>query len=218
MKRVTTTVVLLCALQVFGGTATWAFFGPKGSDVEEKKETVRKERDGLLKTMIEKKPELKQKIAKAAGYATFSSVNVNLILLATANGYGVAVDNKAKKETFMRVASIGGGVGAGIKDLKLLFVFNNPEALTRFVDQGWQFGGQADATAKSGDKGLALEERVGIDVDTKKPGASVGRSAGLGEVVPVAAPVEIYQITSAGIALQATVSGTKYWKDAALNK
>jgi len=218
MKRAMIAVVLLCLLPVLSGNTVLAFLGPKGKDVEEKKASVRKESEDLLKAMIAKKPELKQKIAKAVGYATFSSVNVNLLLLATSNGYGLAVDNKTKKETFMRVASIGGGVGAGIKDLKLLFIFNNRDAMTRFVDQGWQFGGQADATAKSGDKGLAMEERLEVTADTKKPGASVGRSEGLGEVTSLGAPVEIYQITSAGIAIQATVSGTKYWKDGALNK
>jgi len=218
MRHATITTLLLGVLVLFTGNPAWAFFGPKGKDVEEKKATVRKDRDALLAAMIEKKPDLKEKLAKAAGYATFTTLNVNLLLLATGNGYGVAVDNQTKKETFMRVASIGAGVGAGIKDLKLLFVFNNRQAMQRFVDQGWEFGGQADATAKSGDKGIALEERVGVGVDTKKPGASGGRSAGSGEVTTLGAPIEIYQLTTAGIALQATVSGTKYWKDGALNK
>jgi hypothetical protein len=30
--------------------------------------------------------------------------------------------------------------------------------------------------------------------------------------------MEIYQFTQSGLALQATVQGTKYWRDEALNK
>jgi hypothetical protein len=30
--------------------------------------------------------------------------------------------------------------------------------------------------------------------------------------------MEIYQFTESGVALQATVAGTKYWKDSKLNK
>jgi len=217
--RMKMVMVLAMAVAVaVTGTSAWAFFGPKGATRQQKQAQVRKERDTMLKDMIAQRSELEAKIKKAAGYGTFSTVNVNLLLLASNNGYGIVVDNKSKKETFMRVASLGGGLGAGIRDMRALFIFNDAKAMERFVEQGWQFGGQADATAKSGQKGLAVGEGVQVNPDTKQPGASVGRTAGLGEVVPVAAPIEIYQVTEAGIALQATVSGTKYWKDADLNK
>ena len=36
--------------------------------------------------------------------------------------------------------------------------------------------------------------------------------------VSVGGAMEIYQFTESGVALQATVQGTKYWKDSKLNK
>jgi hypothetical protein len=90
MKRKT---ILLLAL-LYGSTAMAGLFGPKGSDVEEKKANVRKQRDEMLAEVYKAKPELKQKIESAAGYATFKNLNVNLLLLSTANGYGMVVDNQ----------------------------------------------------------------------------------------------------------------------------
>ena len=81
-------------------------------------------------------------------------------MLATARGVGIVKDNKSGKETFMKVTSIGGGLGAGIKDLQALLIFNDQEALRKFIDSGWQFGAQADASLKSGDKGAAVGEAI----------------------------------------------------------
>ncbi|MCH7671963.1 MAG: hypothetical protein IIB72_07320, partial [Proteobacteria bacterium] len=66
-------------------------------------------------------------------------------------------------------------------------------ALERFLDVGISVGGQADAAAKAGDLGAAIGGEAVID------------------------NVSIYQLTQSGLALQATVKGTYYWKDSDLN-
>lgn len=65
--------------------------------------------------------------------------------------------------------------------------------MNNFVENGWAFGAQADAAAKANDKGAAVGGEVTID------------------------NITIYQLTEAGLALQVTVKGTKYWKDGSLN-
>ncbi len=65
--------------------------------------------------------------------------------------------------------------------------------MQRFIDTGWEFGGHADAAAKAEGKGTAVGGEVLID------------------------KVTINQLTKAGLALQATMKGIKYWKDDALN-
>jgi lipid-binding SYLF domain-containing protein len=136
---------------------------------------------------------VKDKVKKAAGYAVFSNVGVNLILASFAGGKGVVVDKKGK-ETFMQMGSAGVGIGLGVKDFRALFVFTEREKLEQFIERGWDFSGQADAAAKSDDKGAAIAEA--------------------GTVLP---GVEVYQLTKNGIALQATLQGTKYWRDKDLN-
>ena len=213
-------LALACSAQAF-------LFGPKGDSNAEKKANIRKQRDEMLAELYSSKPELKKTLQKAAGYATFKQVNVNLLLLATGNGYGMVVDNKTKKETFMRMGSLGGGIGAGVKDVRVIFVFHKPEVMSQFIEQGWQFGGQADAAAKYQEKGVAAQQDVKGAVNFKDgtvaAGSSTSFSAGTTPSdktqgnVATRGGMEVYQFTESGVSLQATVSGTKYWKDSNLN-
>jgi len=177
--------------------AVAGLFGPKGDDVEQKRAAVRKDRDDILAKLYATRPEAKARVAGAAGYGTFNNKNMNLFLLSTGHGYGMIVD-KGGKETFMAMGSLGGGVGIGAKDLSVVFIFKTAEVMNKFIESGWQFGGEADATAKAGDKGAAAAKEGGVDA-----GGNL---------------FEIYQMTDTGVALQATVAGTKYWKDKDLNK
>lgn len=203
-------------------------FGPKGDSEAEKKANIRQQREEMLARLYAAKPEMKQALHKAAGYATFTQVNVNLLLLATANGYGVLVDNKTRQEIFMRMGSLGGGVGAGVKDVRVIFVFRDPKVMKRFIEEGWQFGGQADAAAKYKDTGVAADQSVKGSISpadgtvSGSSGTSVtgaaGKSNAAGTQMAAGSGMEIYQFTESGVALQATVAGTKYWKDSKLNQ
>ncbi len=161
--------------------------------LDDKKAKTRAMRDAVLAELYQQKPELKARIKKAAGYAVFSNVGVNLVLASFAGGHGIVVDKKGH-ETFMKMGSAGIGLGLGVKDFRGVFIFHDKARLQAFIDKGWDFSGQADAAAKSDDKGaqLALSGNV-ID------------------------GVELYQLTKNGLALQATLQGTKYWKDRDLN-
>jgi lipid-binding SYLF domain-containing protein len=163
---------------------------------EEKRASVRKMRDEVLAELYKLHPDAKAKIKKAAGYAVFSNVGVNLIFASVAGGSGIVVQSGflSDSETFMKMGSAGIGIGLGVKDFRAVFVFHEKDKLETFIEKGWDFSGQADAAAKSDDKGAAL--------------------AGAASVVP---GVEVYQITKNGLALQATLQGTKYWKDRDLN-
>ncbi|MHC4332812.1 MAG: lipid-binding SYLF domain-containing protein [Planctomycetota bacterium] len=167
---------------------------PGGATVGEKRADVLKMRDGMLAELYAEKPETKAKIANAAGYGTFSNININLFLASTGNGYGVVHNNGKGDDTYMRMAMVGIGLGLGVKDFRAAIIFKNQDALSTFVDKGWEFGGHADAAAKAGDKGGAAN--VAGDITSG---------------------MEIYQFTESGIALQATIAGTKYWKDKELN-
>lgn len=161
--------------------------------LEDKKTKTRRMRDSVLADLYKEKPELKNRIKKAEGYAVFSNVGVNLVLASFAGGSGVVVDRKGN-ETFMKMGSAGLGIGLGVKDFRGVFIFHDKDKLRKFIDTGWDFSGQADAAAKSDDKGAQL--------------------AVAGNVID---GVELYQLTKNGLALQATLQGTKYWKDRDLN-
>ena len=170
-------------------------FGADEKENEDNRAKTRKMAAETLKDLYKMQPTAEAAINKSAGYAVFDNTGVNLLLLSTARGAGIAVNSKTKQETFMKMASVGAGPGAGVKDYRVVFVFGNDKALAQFLDSGWSGSAQADAAAKAGEKG--------------------GAYSGAAEVAP---DVWAYQITKNGLALQLTLQGTKYYKDDDLNK
>ena len=122
-----------------------------------------------------------------------TNANVNLVLASFGGGLGVVRDNETGMEIFMRMGEVGIGLGAGIKDFRAVFVFHDRAALERFLDVGVSIGGQADAAAKAGDLGAAVSGEAIVD------------------------NVTVYQLTQSGLALQAIIKGTRYWRDPKLN-
>ncbi len=74
----------------------------------------------------------------------------------------------------------------GVKDYRVVFVFQTREKFDEFLSAGWGAEGQADAAASTGEKGAE------------------GSGA-----VSVPDGVSIYQLTEKGLALQLTIQGTQ---------
>ena len=169
---------------------------PAFADKSDKKRAkIMSMRDKTLTELFESRPQAKAEIDDAVGYAVFSNVGVNVIFLSAGGGSGVAHDNRSGQNTYMKMATAGVGIGLGIKDFRAVFVFHTEEGFDSFVDKGWDFSGQADAAATVDD--------VGGEV---------------GEAASIRKKVSVYQFTKNGLALQATLQGTKYWKNKKLNK
>ena len=183
------TLFLSLGALLFDCTAT----GLRESSIEQRRQEVFKMRQSVLNQLYAVKPDTEAQIDNAAGYAVFTNASVNLILASFGGGLGVVLDNDTGRETFMRMGEVGVGLGAGIKDFRAIFVFHDRAALQRFLDVGISIGGQADAVAKAGDLGAAVSGEAIVD------------------------NVTIYQLTQSGLALQATIKGTRYWRDPKLN-
>jgi hypothetical protein len=99
--------------------------------------------------------------------------------------------------------------------MRALFVFHDRNALRTFIEEGLEFGGQAEVAATAGDVGVA----AGTQVAATEAGASGGLGGRSGETLSEAAGAgfSVYRLTQAGAAASATLSGTKYWKDKELN-
>jgi len=166
-----------------------------GDSPDEKRGKTRKMAAETLTDLYKLQPSAKAAIEKSAGYAVFDNMGTNLLLVSTGHGAGIAVNSANKSETFMKMISAGAGVGVGVKNYRVIFAFETPEALSKFLESGWDASGQADAAAKTGQGG--------------------GAYSGAASVAP---GVWVYQITKKGLALQLTLQGTKYYKDDDLNK
>jgi len=166
-----------------------------GDSPDKKREKTRKMADATLEDLYKLQPTCREAIQKSAGYAVFNNMGTNLFLLSTARGAGVAVNSKTSQDTFMKMISAGAGPGVGVKDYRVVFVFETEKALANFLDSGWSGSGQADAAAKTSQSGGAYSGAAMVEPD-----------------------VWVYQITKKGLALQLTLQGTKYYKDDDLNK
>jgi lipid-binding SYLF domain-containing protein len=189
MRNLTTLVLVLIVSAALTGCTT-----PKGDTGDDKRQSILKMRDETLARLYRHKPEAREEVEKAAGYAVFSNVGLTVLVVGAGDGYGVAVDNATGKTTFMKMGQGALALGLGVKDFRAVFVFREESTFRRFVDKGWEFGGEASAEAKSGDKG--------------------GESTAAGSVQH---GVRIYQFSQSGVELKAAIPLTKYWKYDELN-
>jgi len=187
------TALFITALMLNG---FWS--GKSDKDIKAENNEAKKERQvtntQTLKKLYKYAPNAKEMISNAYGYATFSNVGVNLIILSAEGGKGMAHNNKTGKNTYMNMGSGGVGFGLGVKDFRAIFIFENKKVFDSFVNSGWEANAQADAAAKAGNSGGALNAAI-----TVAPG------------------IRLYKLTQNGLAIQATIQGTKYWKDSDLN-
>lgn len=178
--------VLACALAL-------PVAGFAASKEKEQKE-FRKAGKDALSAVYKAAPSAKKAVESAAGYAAFSNFGMKILVAGSGTGKGIAVDNKTKALTYMKMIEVQAGLGFGVKRFSLVWVFETEEALKRFVDSGWEIGAQATAAAKTDDKGTSFQGAVSV-----APG------------------IWLYQVTDKGLALELTAKGTKYYKDGDLN-
>jgi lipid-binding SYLF domain-containing protein len=154
---------------------------------------TRLEIDGVaaktLEAVVGRSAGAKALFDKSYGYAVFDS-RKGSFLITTGKGLGVAVRKDSGERTYMHVATLGANLGAGVQFYQGLFLFETKAAFDAFVNQGWQ----ADAGA----------------------GATLGK-ASLEAQAKFTNGMAYYQLSETGILLDATLSGTKYWKSAELN-
>ena len=166
----------------------------QAASVAEERSASNTESKKTLSMLYKAHQSAKIEIKNAYGYATFSNFGVNLLFFSVEGGSGVAVNNKTNKRIYMNMASGGVGLGLGVKDFRAIFIFDNKKVFNSFINSGWEANAQADAAAKSDEKGGSIEGAV-----TVQPG------------------IKLYKLTKNGLAIQATIQGTKYWKDEDLN-
>ena len=165
-----------------------------GADKAKEQAEVRKAGQDALAAVYKAQPSARKAVESAAGYAAFSNFGMKILVAGGGSGKGIAVNNKTKATTYMKMAEVQAGLGMGAKKFQVVWVFETESALNNFVNSGWEFGAQATAAAKTGDKGTAYQGALAVS-----PG------------------VWIYQMTDKGLALELTAKGTKYYKDSDLN-
>ncbi len=167
---------------------------PNEGKIIQARHQVREMAQDALASLYEIQPGARRAIERSAGYAVFSTFGVKLFFAGGTTGKGMVVNKRTGRQTFMQMAQVQGGLGFGVNKNRLIFVFANEQALSSFINQGWEFGAQANVSAMAGGQG----------------GMFTGAAA-------VAPGVYLYQLTDTGLSATLTVSGTKFFKDGDLN-
>jgi lipid-binding SYLF domain-containing protein len=183
-------------LKVIAGTLVCAFAltAHAADDKAKEQQAVRDASNKILQKLYQAQPKARAAISSATGYAVFSNTGIKILLAGSGKGKGLAVNNKTKQETFMKMVELQAGLGMGVKKFSVIFVFESAKAMNGFINSGWEFGGQANASAKNGDKGGDLSGAASVSDD-----------------------VWMYQMTDKGLSVELTGKGTKYYKDDDLN-
>lgn len=117
---------------------------PNEGKIIQARHQVREMAQDALATLYEIQPGAQRAIANAAGYAVFSTFGVKLFFAGGTTGKGMVVNQRTSRQTFMQMAQVQGGLGFGVNKNRLIFVFATEQALRNFINQGWEFGAQAN--------------------------------------------------------------------------
>jgi len=167
---------------------------PNEEKIIEAREQVREMAQDALAALYETAPRANRAIEHAAGYAVFSTFGIKVFFAGGTTGKGMVVNNRTHRQTFMKMVQVQGGLGFGVNQNRLIFVFTTEQALRNFINQGWEFGGQANLSAMASGQGTQFSGAAAVS-----PG------------------VYLYQLTNTGLSATITVSGTKYFKDPDMN-
>jgi lipid-binding SYLF domain-containing protein len=171
-----------------GGAAVFAA-EPAGQERAEKRAEIDAAEQQTLDRLFRESPRAKKLFDTSYGHAVFTSLKV-AVGISGGGGHGVAVSHAADQRIYMRMGSVGVGLGLGGRKYRVVFLFEDQKTFDRFVDKGWQADTSASAAA-----------------GTESAGVSSTFSDG----------VAIFQLTDKGLMAQAEIAGTKYWKSEKLN-
>jgi len=155
---------------------------------EARAEIIKIEKD-TMNLLFKQAPAAKAQYDEAYGYAVFDTRKF-AFMITTEYGAGVAVNRQSSKRTYMKMASGGVNVGLGGEFYQIVFLFRDKKVFDAFVEDGYQAGSEATATA--------------------------GSEAERGEVNYVNG-MATYKLNPKGLKLTLDITGTKFWQDDKLN-
>jgi len=164
------------------------------AEIHQKRQATIKMAETGLNFLLKQDPKVRKDIESAAGYAVFSTTNVNVILVVVARGEGVLYDKRYKDQpVFMRDMKTGEGLGAGYQEQYQIIIFKTQDAIEQFI-----------LTTVDG-------QQMGLDIEAN---FSAGSSSSIRSFNP---NVTFYTVGISGYDLQANYGGALYMVDQQLN-
>jgi lipid-binding SYLF domain-containing protein len=156
---------------------------------EAKAQKIDETADETLQELFAENAKAKTLYENSYGWAVFDNLKMALGI-SGGGGNGVAVEKASGERTYMKMGTGGVGLGIGVNKYQVVFLFEDAQTFTNFVEKGWQ--AEAEATAAAGES--AAEAKTNF-----------------------VNGLAIYQLTEKGLMANADIAGTKYWKNKKLN-
>ena len=161
----------------------------KSLEREAKRMKIDEMADLALKKVLAGNEKAERLYELSYGWAAFDNLKL-AFGFSGGGGNGVAVKIAGDQRTYMKMGTVGVGLGLGANTYQVVFLFQDERTFNAFVERGWQ----ADAGAS------AVAGRAGAEVKTDFVNG-----------------MAVYQITDTGLMAHADIAGTKYWKNKKLN-
>lgn len=145
---------------------------------QEHRENLKRDVKDAKTAFINANSELESMLSSAAGYAIFPNVGKGAWILGGAAGNGIVYE-KGQLAGYAELRQIDIGFQFGGKAYRELIIFKTQEALNKFKEGDFEFGGSASAVIWDKGKGEAItfEDGVGVAI-MPKAGAMAGISVG----------------------------------------
>lgn len=189
MRKAWKILCLVCVMMVLCAGTVMA------KSVEEKRTETREKAEEVLAELYEQQPNARYEVENSSAYAVFFNTGIKIGILGSAHGRGIAINNETDEECFMNMKELSAGLGLGVKEYSLVFIFEDQDVWNHFTSGDWTCGGgSASAGATDGESGGGIEGAVKL-----------------------ADGIWVYQMTTKGITLEASLNGTKFTRDKKLN-
>lgn len=106
-----------------------------------------------LADLEKQEPKTKDEITQSVGYVIMNNKLTKIPLVGVGAGYGVGIDTKSGKRTYLRMRRFDIGAGWGARAVRPVLIFQDEEKFRKYIDGEWDATIGAEATAKAGDKG-----------------------------------------------------------------
>ena len=189
MKKIISLLIAVVSITFLSGCLS-----PSGNNFAEKKENAQIMREDAVKYFIKSDVRFRDLINNSAGYAIVNGTGVDIFLLSSESGWGVLYSRHNDHYKYIKLYSIGAGLGLGVRDFRSLYVFDTVKDIQYFLEHGWFLGAQANAALKFDYGG-----------------------AGVARAYEITRGIRLYKLNKSALILHATIQGTKIWENSDLN-
>ncbi|UZE96358.1 lipid-binding SYLF domain-containing protein [Alkalimarinus alittae] len=126
-----------------------------GDTKAEQVETIDSLVDRTLADLYKQDSATEEEVAHSVGYIIMHNKITKVPMVGAGAGYGVAIETKTQKRTYLHMARFDVGGGWGARSLRPVLIFQKKDVFDDFINGKWEAQAGAEMAAKVGETGAA---------------------------------------------------------------